>query len=288
MRIVPITTSVFLKRVIGSTDFKGQGTIHPLVDCNPFVFLEDVPVINSPHVPKFGMHPHSGVMILTVCLTGYMENVMIDRNGEKQTSVHGPGPFLLAVDSGRGLVHDEHTAKEAPTKILQLAWTTGDDSSEAQFFNDEDPLILREDNGAEVMLCAGKFGKRKARITQNCPTVLCVTLPAGISFETDELTSGNGFLYSIEHQCGPLSVNGLHVPHGHAVDFEHHSGPLKVKNESDNVVSVLIGYGEPLQSKWTKLLMHDGFIFAKTEEDAEKKREEFRLLGANRFGRLPQ
>ena len=83
-------------------------------------------------------------------------------------------------------------------------------------------------------------------------TVLIVTLPPGGAFQTDEFCGGNAFVYNMnyENQRGPLSVNNAQVPASHVVDMEQHSGQLKITNEGTNVVSVLIGHGEPINPKW--------------------------------------
>jgi redox-sensitive bicupin YhaK (pirin superfamily) len=290
MRIVPTTWAApFLARVIGSTDYKGSGTNHQISDINPFVLLDEAAIITNRNVPKFGLHPHSGVMVLTICLSGSVENVYIDRNGKEVKSVHGPGPFLLAVNSGRGVVHDEHTFSEDPCKLLQLAWMTGDDESDAEICHVAEPLILNEGDGTDIMLCAGTFRQKESGIvcSQNPSiTVIFVTLPPGGAFQTDEFCGGNAFVYNMnyENQRGPLSVNNAQVPASHVVDMEQHSGQLKITNEGTNVVSVLIGHREPINPKWNKLLMFNGFIFAKSEEDAEKKQDEFRQVGITGFG----
>jgi len=305
MRILPTTISGPITRVIGSLDFKGQGTTHILPHVNPFVLLDEAPVITEPNIPKFGIHPHSGAMIVTICLSGYIENIYYSQGVEKK-EVHGPGPFLLAVNSGRGMVHDEHTGEDKPTKLLQLAWMTGDDTSDAELFCQNNPVILEEDDGVKIMLCAGSFRQMDSGIPckQNQSlTVLYITLPPGGTFQTDEFVNQDGiFIYSLDDNNNkiPLWVNGKKVlESSHALvdilpDDEFDCNTIKIENREEKIancngdddkdVKVLMGFGRPLENVWTKMLMHNGFIFSRTEDDAENKKLEFEEFGVSHFG----
>ena len=300
MKIIPATINGPLSRVIGSLDVLGNGTNHTLPHVNPFVLLDEACTITKPNIPAFGLHPHSGAMILTICLSGYVENVSFDCKSSKVQSVHGPGPFVLAVNAGRGVVHDEHTYDyddaegKCSTKLIQLAWMTGDDVLDSEMFYDAHPIVLEQEDGVQVMLCAGNYGPKSSVIScREVPsvTVLIITLPPGGKFETDEFVDrmGNGFVYNLgyEGRKGPVWVNGKEVLESKvAVELDFHSRNVEIENRgSDCEATTLLGFARPLDKVWTKLLMHNGFIFAKSQEAAFEKKLEFEKVGAANFGR---
>lgn len=195
----------------------------------------------------------------------------------------------------RGIVHDEHTFGDKPTKLFQLAWMTADASADAELFHQNDPVILSQDDGVKVMLCAGNFRDHASGITcKERPdlTVLLITLSPGGKFETDEFTNqeGNVFIYNTkyENRKGPVWINGEQevLESQVVVDMPLDSKTIKIENRgTENDATLLLGFGKPFDKVWTKLLMHNGFIFAETEEDAEKKNLEFETVGAAKFGK---
>ena len=289
MRITPTTPiNALLTRVIGSTDVRGQGTKHAIADINPFVLLDETAVFTKKHVPPFGRHPHSGAMILTICLMGSLNNMTI-KDGKEVSEVVGPGPFVLGLNANRGAVHDEHTSSDQPTKLMQLAWLTGDNESDCEFQHVAEPKVLKEDD-CEIMLCCGTFRQEASGIMcrQNpSVTAFVVKLTSGGIFETDEFEEGNVFVYCIDYEekRGPLLVNDNEVPNAHVTDMSLESGSkLKIENKNGHDVSVLVGYGKPIEPKWKKLLMFDGFVFAPSEDELQKKEDEFKKVGAEGFG----
>jgi len=300
MKIIPATINGPLSRVIGSLDVHGNGTNHPLPHVNPFVLLDEACTITKPNIPAFGLHPHSGAMILTICLSGYVENVSFDCESSKIKSIHGPGPFVLAVNAGRGVVHDEHTYDGGDdevgcsTKLIQLAWMTGDDALAAEMFYDDHPVVLEQEDGVQVMLCAGNYCQKSSVIScREVPsvTVLIVSLPPGGKFETDEFVNrmGDGFIYNLgyEGRKGPVWVNGEEVLESQvAVELELNSRNVEIENRgSDCEATTLLGFAKPLDEVWTKLLMYNGFIFSKSQESALEKKLEFEKVGAANFGK---
>eukprot|EP00286_Rhodomonas_abbreviata_P000045 CAMPEP_0181288424 /NCGR_PEP_ID=MMETSP1101-20121128/325_1 /TAXON_ID=46948 /ORGANISM="Rhodomonas abbreviata, Strain Caron Lab Isolate" /LENGTH=287 /DNA_ID=CAMNT_0023392545 /DNA_START=82 /DNA_END=945 /DNA_ORIENTATION=- len=283
MRVVPTTQNGILTRAIASTDCRGAGTYHPISAINPFVVLENAPVITSPNVPPFGLHPHSGIMVVTICLSGQVEYVHIDGNGNKVVEVQGPGPFLSAVNAGRGAVHDEHTYTADPCKLIQCAWMSGEDNTSAELTYVPKPTVLCQDDQTKIMLCVGSFRGSDSGIRPPNPTTLLhITLPSGGKFQTEY--EGNAFVYNMEG-AGAVLVNQEKVPPSHIADMEENKGYLDISNDSPDTATLLVGYGAPITPEWTKLLMFNGFIYAASVEDAEKKEEEFRERGIHGFGR---
>lgn len=301
MRITPTTKiNQLLSRVIGTVDYKGQGTLHPIDEhvCNPFCLFDEAATITRKDTPPFGVHPHAGAMILTICLSGSLKNITYVK-GKEQKTIHGKNddsPFLVALNAGRGAVHDEHTASDNPTKLLQIVWMTGDDQSKAEMFSDEEPTIITQENDeTKIMLCVGSFRGHDAVIQckqDASVTVLLVTIPPGGKFETDEFANrdggGNAFIYNVNYEeyNETIEVNDEEVHISHLVDMEFNVGTINIvnKEKNDKAATVLIGFGKPLEKVWTKLLMHNGFIFAQSQEDAEDKLEEFERDGVSKFG----
>ena len=291
MRIVPATRhNPALSRVIGTLDFRGSGTNHPLHDVNPFMLFDEGSLMTKAGIPPFGLHPHSGAFIVTICLSGNVEYITI-KNGKKDVKVLGPGPFLAAVDTGFGLVHDEHTHTADPCKLFQLIWMTADNKSDAAMMHVEKPLFIHEENGTNIMLCAGSFRGKDSGITcRQVPsvTVLYITIPPGSTFETDEFCEGNTFIYNtVENdEKASLYVNEEKVPVANiaVISMEENANQLKLTNKGDSEIGALVGYGKPINPIWTKLLMGNGFIFAKSEEEALKKEEYFKKVGIYKFG----
>ena len=177
-----------------------------------------------------------------------MEHVSFDCKRSKVQSVHGPGPFVLAVNAGRGVVHDEHTYDgddaegKCSTKLIQLAWMTGDDVLDSEMFYDAHPIVLEQEDGVQVMLCAGNYGPKSSVIScREVPsvTVLIITLPPGGKFETDEFVNrmGNGFVYNLGHEGrkGPVWVNGKEVLESKvAVELDFHSRNVEIENRGSD------------------------------------------------------
>jgi redox-sensitive bicupin YhaK (pirin superfamily) len=293
LNVTPTTPiNAMLTRVIGSTDIRGQGTKHAIEDINPFSLLDEGAVFTKKNTPPFGRHPHAGAFILTICLMGSLNNMTI-KDGKEVTEEFGPGPFLLALSCNRGVVHDEHTSSDQPTKLLQLVWMTGDQSSDCSFEHIDKPKLLKEEN-YEIMLCCGTFREVASGISckQNpSVTVLVIKMSPGSMFQTDEFRDGNVFVYSVDYEekRGPLVVNDNELPSAHIahMTMEASNSHLKIENKNEHSVSVLIGYGKPIQPKCKKLLMFNGFIFAPSEEELKKKEDEFKKVGAEGFGQKP-
>lgn len=291
MRIVPAARRhPALIRVIGTLDFRGSGTKHALHDVNPFMLFDEATVMTKARIPSFGLHPHSAAFIVTICLSGEVEYVTI-KNGKKEVKVLGPGPFLAAVDTGFGLVHDEHTYTADPCKLFQLIWMTADDKSDGSMMHVDKPLFIHEDNGTNIMLCTGTFrGKESGIMCKQVPsvTVLYITIPPGSDFETDEFCKGNTFVYNTSDNDEKVSlfVNEEKVPVANiaVISMGENTNQLKLTNRGESDIGVLVGYGEPINPIWTKLLMGNGFIFAKSEEEALKKEDHFKKVGIYKFG----
>jgi len=339
MRIVPSTINGILVRAIGSTDFRGAGTNHPIADVNPFVFLEHLSSpIQSPNTPNFGLHPHSGVTILTIELSGVIENITIDPNdksghgnGKEKRSIHGTGkgPFLLATNAGRGVVHDEHTYTADTSSQFQCAFLTGDNTSKAYSSYVAEPTILHQNRGedgdssapsSDIMICAGTFRGKDSGLkigpigddASRVPTLLYITIPPGGCFQMNDqdmvdIQGGNAFIYNTkkrrENNSDHSNINSDTIDGGEGSLVVNDEIPIKpwsllsITSEDDvqqltienrgttEHVSAFVGYGKPIVPSWTKMLMFNGFIFAPSKEDAEKKEDEYKQLGMRGFGK---
>lgn len=107
-----------LMRIIGSTDAVGNGKQHKCADVNPFILFDEA-TLQKKHVPKFGPHPHHGMAVCTIIKEGSLLN-RIPQDDHEGTVIDGPG--YVAVNAGRGTVHEEMTASSDRTRLAQIAW----------------------------------------------------------------------------------------------------------------------------------------------------------------------
>lgn len=82
------TKTPHFHRVIGTVDFKGQGTVHEVADVNPFILMDDPPLIAKKGLPPFGTHPHHGLQVISLIWSGSIYSKLAHQ--EKETICHGP------------------------------------------------------------------------------------------------------------------------------------------------------------------------------------------------------
>ncbi|KAJ8613561.1 hypothetical protein CTAYLR_002208 [Chrysophaeum taylorii] len=97
-----------LYRLVGTVDVHGKGTLHPLHDVDPIVLMDQARITGK-GLPKFGVHPHYGLIACSVVIDGAL--VDEDNLGASPGGYTSAGSVYCAA-SGRGIAHAEETADE--------------------------------------------------------------------------------------------------------------------------------------------------------------------------------
>eukprot|EP00929_Paragymnodinium_shiwhaense_P081201 TRINITY_DN42435_c0_g1_i1.p1 TRINITY_DN42435_c0_g1~~TRINITY_DN42435_c0_g1_i1.p1 ORF type:complete len:362 (-),score=53.04 TRINITY_DN42435_c0_g1_i1:102-1187(-) len=164
-----------LRRVIGTTDINGKGTVHPVErQADPFIFLDEG-CLPPGMKPPFGAHPHTGLVANTIPLnTKFEGNLWDNQNGE-----YGPlrAGGIFQVCSGSGIVHDE--GRDVPGSVpvtdedqwlLQLWFNPGIGGEYQRELNRAEYRIVDQDGVPELVLndllkvrvLLGEFGGKRA------------------------------------------------------------------------------------------------------------------------------
>eukprot|EP00232_Nephroselmis_pyriformis_P019412 CAMPEP_0182875502 /NCGR_PEP_ID=MMETSP0034_2-20130328/13578_1 /TAXON_ID=156128 /ORGANISM="Nephroselmis pyriformis, Strain CCMP717" /LENGTH=289 /DNA_ID=CAMNT_0025008241 /DNA_START=108 /DNA_END=977 /DNA_ORIENTATION=+ len=282
-QVVKTTFTGRFNRVIGTTDLKGQGTSHPLADVNPFVLLDDPPTISKKGLPPFGMHPHAGLQVLSIAMSGFISQKLGSEDPDAPPAMIGPGPFCTSVKAGRGVCHDESTGTDDPTKMFQMVWLTPEEhrADACEYEEALSPPWVEQDGGkVRIMLCAGSLGDVTSKITSpRRLMVLYAELAPGGTLEVPT-PAGGGFVYAVE---GGVAVSGTVVGQQEVAVLEQAGGALSVAHH-EGAAKIVIGVGERIEEPWVKLLFSNGFLLARDAEAADAKVKEFERDGPAKFG----
>eukprot|EP00095_Tigriopus_kingsejongensis_P000373 maker-scaffold319_size207808-snap-gene-1.17 protein:Tk00373 transcript:maker-scaffold319_size207808-snap-gene-1.17-mRNA-1 annotation:"predicted protein" len=115
-KFVPVSKAGPFTRLIGSLDFKGQGTKHPLAELDPFILCDDSGSIQGKGKPPFGLHPHYGLIAVSTILEGAFAD---EDNLNGLSSDFNEAGGVYAVSAGQGVCHAETTQCEGPNRLIQ-------------------------------------------------------------------------------------------------------------------------------------------------------------------------
>lgn len=253
-----------LRRVIGSTDARGQGTEFEIADLGPFVLVEDALGIQGPGQPTFGAHPHSGLVAVSHIVSG----------GDWRASSNVPGAEALMASAGdvvvthagRGIVHDERTAGDGRHDLMQLILRLPSSCAEraasvfrrpTRVLSDTTQVLLERD---VLSFCDLDVTVYHCQIPPNSQTEIRFE-------EAHEL----GFLYV---RRGGLHVAQAGLEAGQVGVLEQLPAALTLKAEGEEVECV-IGAAAAVREPWVKLLGHNGFVVAPSVARAEAKLREY-------------
>ncbi|XP_065051307.1 uncharacterized protein LOC135680983 [Rhopilema esculentum] len=262
-----------LQRLVGSLDFKGQGTKHPLVDVDP-VMLCDIGVINGKGLPPFGMHPHYGL----IAVTTVVEGCFMDADNLNGVSDHLNEAFgIYAVSAGRGVCHEEKTAREGKHMAIQTIFKIPADKLDLPpelIRVDRDDIPVMDLEGGKLRVNVGKLGNVESPVKLKAfPRAVMVRAFVDQGKTMEVPLDGDleqGFVIVIEGMSKIGAEKEQLEKDGGCLVFGKGGSLLIDNSEGEHVCDALIVAGKPLNEPWVKLLGRNGFIIAKDEEEADK------------------
>ncbi|XP_065051306.1 uncharacterized protein LOC135680982 [Rhopilema esculentum] len=262
-----------LQRLIGSLDIKGQGTEHSLADVDP-VMLCDIGVLNGKGLPPFGMHPHYGLIAVTTVVEGCFTDAD-NLNGVSDQLIEAFG--IYAASSGRGVCHEETTAKEGRHVAVQAVFKIPADKLDfppevIRVGKDDIPVMDLE--GGKLRVNVGKLGNVESPVKLKAfPRAVMVRAFVDQGKTMEVPLDGDleqGFVIVIEGKSKIGAEKEQLEKDGGCLVFGKGGSLLIDNSEGEHVCDALIVAGKPLNEPWVKLLGRNGFIIAKDEEEANK------------------
>ena len=271
-RVLPCKAGPLL-RLVGTVDFKGKGTKHELADVDPVV-LCDIGVINGKGLPPFGMHPHYGLIAVTTVLEGAFEDA--DNLTEKSDHIN-EAYGIYAVSAGRGVCHEEKTAREGHHCAIQTIFKIPQDKLHLPpelVRVDKDKIPVLDLEGGTVRVNIGKHGgvESPAKLQAFPRAVMLRALVhegKSMTIPLDEDLEA-GFVIVIDGSCKVGTEKEELAKDGGLVMFGKGGGLLLDNSGNSGICDVLVVAGKPLNEPWVKLLGRNGFIIAKDEGEAQK------------------
>ena len=261
-----------LLRLVGTVDFKGQGTRHELTDVDPVV-LCDIGVLEGKGKPPFGMHPHYGLIAVTTVLEGAFE----DADNLTEKSDHINEAFgIYAVSAGRGVCHEEKSARDGRHSAIQTIFKIPQDKLDLApelVRVDKSRIPVLEMEGGKLRVNVGRHGgvESPAKLQAFPRAVMLralinqgkvMTIPLEEDLET-------GFVIVIDGRC-KVGAEKEELAKGEGLLLFGKGGDLILDNSvGENTCDALVVAGKPLNEPWVKMLGRNGFIIAKDETEAE-------------------
>jgi redox-sensitive bicupin YhaK (pirin superfamily) len=248
-----------------------------LVDADPFIFLMDDRVDLDHRRQLGGAHPHAGIETVTLVVEGTVH----DRH--EGTLEAGDAVWM---NSGRGVIHNEHVEAEGFVRILQL-WVrlpAGDRGAapDLQHIRRETMPVRRED-GVEVRLYSGTSGALRSATRNRAPVTLAdVRLRPGAAVEQDLPSSYNGFFYVLD---GTVAVGEARLRAGQVgwLDRpEPGAGSIVRFRAPEGPARLVLYAGEPQREP----LVHHGPFVAGSQDDIVRLFREFRSARFTPLSRL--
>jgi len=274
VRFVAPTKAGPLKRLVGSVDFKGQGTQHELAGLDPVV-LCDYAVINGAGQPPFGLHPHYGMIAVTTVVEGAFTDG--DNLNPPDNHLNSAGGIYM-VSAGRGVCHEEATAHDGRHVAIQTIFKIPEDKKdflpELIKVDAKDIPDLGLPNGT-VRLLVGKLGdiESPAKV-KALPRVVMLMVKASTSAKLtlplDEDLE-HGYVYVLNGKC-KLGGQEEWCEAGEGLWLFGEGAALNVESGDDGVEALVVA-AKPLNEPWFKMLGRNGFIITASEEEAEKVME---------------
>ena len=274
-----------LQRLIGTTDFRGKGTTHPLAALDPIV-LCDIGAMSGKGKPPFGMHPHYGLIAVTTVIEG----CFMDADNLNGVSDHfNEALDIYAVSAGKGVCHEEKSAREGNHSAIQTIFKIPANKLDLppelkKVTKDQIPVMKVE--GGELRVNIGRLGDTESPATlKSLPRVVMARAfvekgkTMNVPLDSD---LEHGYVLVINGECKVGSEKESLSKGGGIIVFGS-GGNLLLDNESgESLCDALVVAGKPLNEPWVKLLSRNGFIIAKDEETANRV-EEIILKEENEF-----
>jgi len=280
VRFVTPTGAGPLKRLVGSLDIKGQGTKHELEGVDPVV-LCDYAAITGAGNPPFGSHPHYGLIAVTTVFEGCFSDE--DNLNPPDGHINAAGGVYM-VSAGRGVCHQEATAKDGKHVAIQTIFKIPEDKKDLL------PELIKVDAkdipdlglyGGSAKLLVGRLGdvESPAKV-KALPRVVMLLLKVNAEAKMEVPLDSD-----LEH--GFVVITNGKCRLGGAQEWSEAGkgmwlfGPGKDLGleAGDEGAEMLMVAGKPLNESWVKMLGRNGFIIAANEEEAEKVMEVIHKTG---------
>jgi len=252
-----------VQRLVGSIDVSGKGTLHPLHDVDPIV-LCDLGEINGKGLPKFGMHPHYGVIACSVVIDGGLkdeDNLQASPGG--QTTAGG----IYCASSGRGICHQEMTIDDYNRMLQVIVRIPPQKLTLPPQICKVKAEALPEVHPGVTLLVGELNGVKSPATPEAWPDAvfLRVKVPKESSLELSLPENyPHGFLVVLD---GSGSVGGQDVSKGSEVLVFGKGSALEISS-TDNL-DMFLAAGEPLlETPWVKKLGNNGFGIFRNEQEA--------------------
>ena len=252
-----------VQRLVGSIDVSGKGTLHPLHDVDPIV-LCDSGIIEGKGLPKFGMHPHYGVIACSVVIEGGLQdkdNLQASPGG--QTTAGG----IYCASAGRGICHEETTIADY-NRILQVIVRIPPEKMALppQIVKCKAPELPEVYPG--VTLLVGELNGVKSPATPDSwpdAVFLRIKVPKESLLELSLPEKyPHGFCVVLD---GSGSLSGQAISNNNEVLVFGKGNRLKITSR-DNL-DLFVAAGAPLlETPWVKKLGNNGFGIFRNEQEA--------------------
>jgi len=289
--VAPTKAGGPISRLVGTVDIDGQGTNHPLEECNPFMLLDSA-TISENGKPTFGAHPHRGHSVVTLLLQGKVSSWDSYHPKDGKTTIEGPSSYW--VDAASGLFHDEVTIVEDPSdptqhcKLFQLWMSVKEEDRLKPPSVQHDTNLQVEDaldfDGNVIGSIRYFVGGSSSSIRTPHPiTVAHVTQNYGSMIQFPIEFDHGGFLVHLngcaryggdDNADVTTDTNTVHVLDGsygvtnYLKIVTPYSDDGTSKNEDKT--SYLICTGEKIGECWYKKLTSNGAVVAKSKEEARE------------------
>lgn len=253
-----------IRRVIGSTDARGQGTPFAIADVGPFVLFGVADGLQGPELPPFGVHPHAGLVAVSYVPTG----------GPWRSKSNVPGQEHLPLDqgevlvtlSGRGIAHDEVTVGDGAHALVQiiLRQPASHRDVPAALWGVR-PVAIAD--GVWRLFDRGVL--KRAGVDATCYHVRLP--PRGVLDLPVDSGHRSGFAFA--HR-GAVSVSGRRLEEHSVAVLGPVGDGLRLEAE-EAPVDCIVGFAAPHEEPWAKLLGANGFVIARDDAGAQAKLAEY-------------
>lgn len=264
-------------RVIGTVDIEDKGTRHEITCIDPFIFLDEACMTQEG--TTFSKHPHSGLTAISYILDGEIE-AWDNINGTGETNNKKGG--LYYINSGKGIVHSEAGVNlKNDLHWLQLWINPGvhQHPLPKAFSKLVEPNDIPEYCGDEftVRTLIGSYDNVSSPVDVGWPIIYLhvVIAPQAVKVFDLKQKNWNGFIYIIDGE-GTFGANESHGKSQECLEFNTStSSTLKVQNDRNKALNLMIALGKPHGKEFYKLLGHGGAIVADSKSSAHASMREY-------------
>ena len=210
-------------------------------ELNPFMFFDAGTMQRDDEGLFIGMHPHSGIGIIT-----YFEgaNLKHDDTGNNDNVIRDGG--VQWIRAGGGVWHQEHYLKKEDIQAQKWSMTLHQlwmqlppalEESEVEYSNIQ-PEALPDDGTVKVIVGEYKGEKSPLAVPYNM-TYLDIRLDAKETFQFETPPGQTkGFIFPRQ---GKMSLSGESLPLHHLSILEENEGYIELRAETESAAVLILG-----------------------------------------------